>query len=208
MRHDLQLEDEQGEACDDEHQSDRRDGELLRGKREEDQRDRSDEAGDPGSGVIEFGVEPREADQEQEVNDRRVGEEPRDPLFEFRGPRPDRLDDGCARQGERGDPTVEARHLATVQLPEEIIAVLGDEVDDTLLHGRGVGERRGRKDSLVARLDVSAPMLGDRTRKCGEVVGGLLEENVALRALPHSKNDGRGSGSRAGGHCRHVGGDQ
>ncbi len=127
-------------------------GQKVERKEGEEDEDHSDDAGDDGSGMIEFGVEGEAADGQDEEGDVRVHEPAENALAQGGG----KLFDRLAGEVEGLGGAVKAADGAAIELVEQVGFVAGGEVDEMEVERFLVGPGDGLADGFFGFLDVAS----------------------------------------------------
>ena len=166
----------------------------------------ADQAQDPGKDeprVGELENETEEAEGDEDRSQGRIGEEVEEVLpgrhvgVDLRG-----IDDALVGRGR----SLAERRLLAFEDVEELVEVVGHEVNDALVHGIGLVGGDGFADRLFSPVLVAATQFGDAANEGDGIVLDLLAEgaaDVAAIGVDSSGSADRGVGRHRGDVGRH-----
>lgn len=194
---------EEGEGSDDHGDGGETHGQQIQGEGGEKDEDHADGAGNDRAGMVEFGVEGKGSDGEQDEGDVRVHEVGEDALFERHLVVAHGL--GIVRSEGEGDGcAVEAFEALAVELAEQVLLAGSDVLDQVLVEGFLIGEGFRLADGAFGEFDVASALGDDGAHEGGGVV---LEFQFHDVVHLFAEDDGMsGSGVGAGSHGGDVGG--
>ena len=155
-------------------------------------------------GIPELDDQAQHAQAEQQVGELRVGDRAQHAL----APRGLDAFDAGPRRTHGDGASVEATHRPAVELPKQVVDILGRQVDErrdgverfALSERPTFGHRLGRQGG------VALPSLSEGPRVSSGIGCGLLCHRVAAGLLPTRRNRMRGTDVGTGRHRGHVGG--
>ncbi len=152
----------------------------------------------------ELDVQPAQTDDQQQKGHHRDAQGLHEPL----GERELGLHEAGARSAQLGGRAVEQPHLPAVQELHQLVAIVGQQVDQAHFQGDPLLVSLRGEDRLLAGLDVAPPPVGDGADHRRQILVHFLEQDRVFLDLSGEVDPRGRPGSRARSHRGDVGGDE